>query len=104
MPHGDEARLNIGRLIRVGSVFNLRAWLFGKCCAGASSCDGPRFSISGEQVRAALRQFHKRAAVVQLKPATFDRQIKAGRVVAEPYGAPNRGTSRITKKGVLVPN
>ena len=69
MPPGDETKLNIGRLIRVGSVFNLRAWLFGKCCAGASSCDGPRFSTSGEQFRAGLRQLHEQSALVPLPGA-----------------------------------
>jgi len=32
-----KAQLNIGGPIRVGSVFNRRGWLFGKCCADASS-------------------------------------------------------------------
>jgi hypothetical protein len=32
---------------------------------------------SGEEVRAALRELHKRAALMQRQPATLDRQIQA---------------------------
>jgi len=33
---------------------------------------------SGEQVRAALRQFHERAAVMHFEPAALNRQVEAG--------------------------
>ena len=57
MPSGDESQIELGRRIGVGSVFNRRARLSPTFVKGVAPAhhrgDGPRFSMSGEQVRAA---------------------------------------------------